>query len=278
MARIASSLDKLRSQVNATYPNRNKASDGWLGDAAHAASASDHNPNSQGVVCALDLTHDPGNGLDVHALADHIRTHRHPNLKYIISNSRICGAWTGWNWATYTGSNKHNKHAHFSVGVGTDGKSQQPYDNTQEWDLGGSSMTTPSTSTLRIAHSEIGGWDLYKTHNGDFDSIFQAAAGAKEVNQFIYEQWVAGGAYRARKIAAMAFYDKYNAVIGDLSSRPTKAELEDVVAKLAKANLQVEATTKKLAEVEAQRTSDTQLLDEAGSWFTKLVNRLFKKG
>ena len=33
--RIAKSLDKLRSQVDARWPSRSKRSDGWIGDAAH---------------------------------------------------------------------------------------------------------------------------------------------------------------------------------------------------------------------------------------------------
>jgi hypothetical protein len=62
--RIAKSLDVLRSQINKAHPNRSKVSDGWIGDTAHAARASDHNPNSGGVVTALDLTHDPAHGFD----------------------------------------------------------------------------------------------------------------------------------------------------------------------------------------------------------------------
>lgn len=143
--RLANSLTQLRNQVNASYPNRNKASDGTIGDAAHSASWSDHNPNAAGVVCALDLTNDPGNGFNAHVLADQIRKDRHPNLKYIISNSRICGAWTGWNWWPYNGVNPHSKHAHFSVGVGSDGRSQQPYDDTTNWSLvGGSTPPQPA--------------------------------------------------------------------------------------------------------------------------------------
>lgn len=135
--RLAYSLETLRTQVNVAYPNRSTASDGTIGDAAHAGTASDHNPNSAGVVCALDLTHDPAHGLDVHALADKLRVNRHPNLKYIISNRRITGPWNGWNWEYYGGSNPHDKHAHFSVGVGSDGKSMPgTYDDTTKWSIG----------------------------------------------------------------------------------------------------------------------------------------------
>ena len=136
--RLANSLVRLRDQVNAAYPNRSKASDGTIGDAAHAASASDHNPNGAGVVCAMDITNSPQTGFDVHALADRLRINRHPDLKYIISNRRIAGAWTGWAWAPYNGSNPHSSHAHFSVGRGNDGQSTPPYDDTNDWAIGGS--------------------------------------------------------------------------------------------------------------------------------------------
>lgn len=140
--RLAKSLEVLRDQFNSTYPNRSKASDGTIGDTSHAASASDHNPNPQGVVCAMDITHDPSHGVDTYRIADNLITNRHPDLKYIISNSRIAGAWTNWNWTPYYGSNPHNHHMHVSVGVGNDGQSRQPYDDTNKWNIIGDEMIT----------------------------------------------------------------------------------------------------------------------------------------
>lgn len=35
MVRIANSLARLRDQINSAYPNRDKASDGWIDDAAY---------------------------------------------------------------------------------------------------------------------------------------------------------------------------------------------------------------------------------------------------
>ena len=137
--RLAKSLETLRNQVNAFAPNRSKASDGTIGDASHAAVPSDHNPNSAGVVTAMDITHDPAN-FNAHAVADVLITHRHPELKYVISNRRIAGGWTNWKWQAYNGSNPHDKHIHISVGVGNDGKSQPPYDSTQQWNIIGGSM------------------------------------------------------------------------------------------------------------------------------------------
>jgi len=133
--RLARSLEVLRAEVNALAPGRSKASDGTIGDTAHQSGASDHNPNAAGVVCALDLTHDPAHGADMHRIAEHIRTRRHPALKYVIWNRRIASASSGWAWRTYTGSNPHTKHMHVSVGTGPDGRSTGPYDDTSPWGL-----------------------------------------------------------------------------------------------------------------------------------------------
>lgn len=132
--RPAKSLVVLRDQINQAYPNRSKARDGLLGDSRHKATASDHNENAQGVVCAFDLTHDPANGLDAHALADYMRIHRHPDLKYIVSKDRICSKRDGWIWRKYSGD-YHGNHIHVSVGVGPDGHSVPPYDDTVRWQL-----------------------------------------------------------------------------------------------------------------------------------------------
>lgn len=128
--RLAKSLERLRAQVNAAYPNRSKVSDGWIGDAAHRARPSDHNPNAAGVVCALDITHDPKNGLDAGALAEKLRASGDPRIKYIISNHRIANS--GQPWRKYTGSNPHTMHVHISVAG-----SAKLYDDDSDWQLSG---------------------------------------------------------------------------------------------------------------------------------------------
>lgn len=111
--RLAKSLIKLRAQIDAASPHRSKVSDGSIGDASHAAkaSASDHNP-SNGVVHAIDITHDPAHGIYGHALSGYLT--KDPRIKYVIFDGQIWKARTGKK-EKYTGSNPHSHHVHVSV-------------------------------------------------------------------------------------------------------------------------------------------------------------------
>lgn len=145
--RIAKSLDRIRAQVNAHSPTRNKASDGWIGDAKHAASTSDHNPwvkdGNVGIVTAIDITHDPKNNMDVYAMAEHMRQQCDPRIKYVITNRRIFSSTNQpWVWRNYTGSSPHTTHVHISVN-----STKNHFDNERDWSLGLSPQvpTTPTT-------------------------------------------------------------------------------------------------------------------------------------
>lgn len=123
--RPARSLVRLREQIDAAYPNRNRASDGMIGDAAHAATISDHNPNAAGVVTALDITHDPANGVDIDKLSDELAATRDPRIKYLIANGLAMEpAVSGWNWVQYYGD-PHTNHLHISV--------YGNYDDDSDW-------------------------------------------------------------------------------------------------------------------------------------------------
>jgi hypothetical protein len=115
---LAPSLATFRAQVNAAHPERSKASDGTIGDEAHAASVSDHNPDEAGWVRAFDLTHDPAHGVDIAAYAEALRRARDPRVKYVIANRRIFAGNAGpspWAWRDYHGADPHTNHLHLSV-------------------------------------------------------------------------------------------------------------------------------------------------------------------
>lgn len=137
--RIARSLDRLRAQVNAAYPGRSKGWDGDKGDDAHAARVSDHNPDKDDVVHALDITHDPARGFDSYAFADHLLAARDDRVRYVISNRRIAGnadyaknnpPAVAWEWRHYGGENAHDHHVHVSV------VHDARADDARNWDIG----------------------------------------------------------------------------------------------------------------------------------------------
>ncbi len=131
--RVAKCLPVLKGEIDASAPNRSQASDGFIGDAAHQGTNSDHNPwcnstnaaQDNGVVTAGDFTHDPTHGFDSYKFADWLRRRckgeillngeREIRVKYIISNRRITSPSRNWQWETYTGTDPHTNHVHVSV-------------------------------------------------------------------------------------------------------------------------------------------------------------------
>jgi hypothetical protein len=110
---------KLREQIDTWYPDRRTASDGWIGDARHSASKSDHNPDrgAQGIVRAIDVDSrlDSSEQLSIY-LADQIRicAKTDKRISYVIHNGKIASRILNYKWRKYNGFNKHYKHIHIS--------------------------------------------------------------------------------------------------------------------------------------------------------------------
>lgn len=116
--RLAKGLEQLRKQVNAQWPERNRQSDGSVGDTSHGARKSDHNPDHNGLVKAIDITHDPRSGFDSYKFADMLLRHQDSRISYIISNRRIGSGPNGPQpgvWRKYNGANPHDHHVHISI-------------------------------------------------------------------------------------------------------------------------------------------------------------------
>lgn len=117
--RLARSLVKLRAQIDALSPKRNREHDGTVGDTSHSARKSDHNPDARGIVHAIDITHDTEHGCNAASIAEELRKSRDRRISYVIWNRRIFSRTnTPWEWRPYSGANPHDKHVHISVSVG----------------------------------------------------------------------------------------------------------------------------------------------------------------
>lgn len=201
---------RLATEINGRWPNRDRLSDGTIGDAAHAARNSDHNPwikdpDGTGVVRARDIDEDldgnPANGVgDANVIAEHLRALgkagdvRLANWGYVIYEGRIAGGNPTrgpgrWEWRPYTGTNAHRHHVHVSFSRDPEG-----YDSTAPWGLWPTTTepTTPTTpepedidmATAAELQSQIDGlkamdklvWAAAKRHAEDRDALIIAWA------------------------------------------------------------------------------------------------------
>jgi hypothetical protein len=136
--RTPPSLVSLRREFNIIAPKRDKASDGSIGDKAHARRSSDHNLDESGVTPDEDIDRkDEAHAIDVDKDLKEVFTMqdcvnfilsecRKPNsvgkdkgrLKFIVYNRKMYKA-PYWKPVKYKGPNPHTKHAHFSAEYGS---------------------------------------------------------------------------------------------------------------------------------------------------------------
>lgn len=127
---VAASCKAALAEATRRWPDRNRAADGTIGDAAHAARTSDHNPDDQTSndnrdadhvheVHAFDLSHDPAHGCDCNVLAEHVRSRVLAGLEtrvaYVIWDRRIFNPAVSPDWRPYTGADPHTGHIHCSI-------------------------------------------------------------------------------------------------------------------------------------------------------------------
>lgn len=104
-------LTRFRGEVNTRWPRRDKTSDGTIGDAAHQATSSDHNPDPNGSVDAWDMDVD---GVDVQRVIAAALAHE--SIQYVIYNRKITSrTWGLGTWRPYTGTSPHIEHVHFNT-------------------------------------------------------------------------------------------------------------------------------------------------------------------
>jgi hypothetical protein len=120
-SKLCKAGQQLRLQVDDSYPDRDRTSDGWIGDVRHSARPSDHNPDAAGIVRAIDIDRDLSGKSKpdlMPDLADQIRLFakrdKSKRISYVIFAGRIASPRMGWRWRKYSGINPHNSHLHCS--------------------------------------------------------------------------------------------------------------------------------------------------------------------
>lgn len=130
MAKLCAAGVTLRDQVNKKWPNRDKASDGWIGDAAHQANAgwgtngkgSYHNPDPNGIVHAIDIDENFGagwkKGTTAKEFADQLATYCREGkdkgrIAHIVYEDQVASA-TANNWHFRGSGYGHFHHIHIS--------------------------------------------------------------------------------------------------------------------------------------------------------------------
>ena len=117
--RLSKAASQLREQFDDCFGDRDRTSDGWIGDSRHSARKSDHNPDEQGWVRAIDIDRDlsgkPKPDI-MPDLADQLRqlAKSDKRISYIIFDGKIASARSLWRWRKYKGINQHRTHLHCS--------------------------------------------------------------------------------------------------------------------------------------------------------------------
>jgi hypothetical protein len=117
LPKLCKAGQQLREQIDDAFPDRDRTSDGWIGDAKHAARKSDHNPTVEGIVRAIDIDANlKSHKSEAFDLADQLRllARSDKRISYIIFNGKIA-SWRGnYKWRVYKGINPHKTHIHCS--------------------------------------------------------------------------------------------------------------------------------------------------------------------
>lgn len=147
-----SASDSLFAELNRAFPNRDKASDGTIGNNEHSREPSDHNPDETGRV---ESESDSDNINEVHAadvdtdlrqagwnmekvvrvILARCRSGQEKRVRYIIYNRRIWQRATGWVTTTYGGGDPHDTHMHMSFRYGSGSGTSNPENITSSWGI-----------------------------------------------------------------------------------------------------------------------------------------------
>ena len=154
MARLVAAGVRLRDQIDRRWPKRDRRSDGWIGDRAHQARKSDHNPDSRGWVHAIDIDADldKNDPKAAQRLANQIVQYARSGapgadrIKYVVFNDRIASGTyknTFWEWRGSGYGHRHHIHVSFTDKNPVTGRRKFPLPILDKPDPGGHVKVKP---------------------------------------------------------------------------------------------------------------------------------------
>lgn len=246
---LTAGLQNLRSQVNDRWRQRDHESDGTIGDTAHMAETSGHNPddtagsraawNGDGdatpEVRAWDMDSDLGEpGTTAQMVVDHIRALPGISsvLRYMIFNRKIYHERANFGPAAYDGPSAHTEHIHF------EGAWSQAADNNTSFDF---------------KLEEVG--DMALTDN-DLDKIWGYPVGKSGLNavQTLQNTYGASGGIAALAAAVAAV----NSTVAGILANVTADDNE-------KAQILADAQAKHAEMLAAVHSVDDEVLAKLGN-------------
>lgn len=205
----------LRDQVNRRWTHRDKRSDGWIGDSAHQARPSDHNPDKNGWVHAIDIDHDflgpRGGAEEAERFANELialarEGKDRGRLKYVVYNNRIAsGTHKNQYWVWRKGNWGHTQHIHVSFTDKAQRDGSQfplPIFNPGEWD-----GVVPTVQNVRAAEMDsslknIAAWRVAARlkdlgfYEGSLNPVYQQGYPRKAIENFQKAKGISGaGSY-----------------------------------------------------------------------------------
>lgn len=111
MAYLVPSLKVVFQELDTVWPNRDRRTDGWIGDSRHCPGSSDHCADAQGRVHAIDIDHD---GIDPSLVIEALTSV--PNVvRYINYNYRQYHQRDNFEDRPLGGKDPHTSHLHVSI-------------------------------------------------------------------------------------------------------------------------------------------------------------------
>lgn len=165
----------------------------------------------------------------------------------------------------------------------------QQFINLDQWITEGDMglITKNDAVPMRVINSEVKGWDFASTHAGAQDQREVNAWAGQPWVKHIMQAWEEGAWYRALKAKQADFYNQYANVIGELSARPSREELQAALNKLGTAARDVEIANAKAVEEEkkaqeaaakyAELLKQQEADKQAGDTFLRRIGQFFSK-